>query len=197
MSPDLDKTLCAKYPLIFKNRHASPMESCFAFGFECGDGWYGVIDAMCEALTYTYTIGLELEGEDVKKFGKDFITVTPPQVICDQCKEKFGTLRFYHHTELDPQIQELAESGKYPDLRAILDRYHNFFGGIVHMAEVLSGRTCEVTGLPGEMHVSGGSRYGRYRTLNVEFAKTDPDCIERGYVPVSSLKEEKNESTST
>jgi hypothetical protein len=180
MNPTLDKQLCEKYPRIFVNRHKSPQETCFCWGFECSDGWYDIIDALCEALTYTYSTGITIDGKGV--------SVEPPQAICDQCKEKFSTLRFYYHLEFDPVFADLAY-GENPNEKAceIADRYHAYFDGIVHMAEILSGRTCELTGKPGEIHVSGGTYQGWRRTLNREFAKTDPDCVARMYVPYSEL----------
>ena len=73
-----------------------------------------------------------------------------------------------------------------------MDRYNAYFDGIVHFAETLSERTCEVTGLKGEMHISGGGGNGWYKTLNCEYAKNDPFCIHRNYIPVSSLKKKEN-----
>jgi hypothetical protein len=54
-----------------------------------------------------------------------------PQVIVDQVKEKFGTLRFYYHGGDD-----------------IID-------GMVRMAESISGFTCEKCGAPGKMRGRG------------------------------------------
>ena len=118
--------------------------------------------------------------------------IKPPQLVADQVKEKFGTLRFYYHTELEEKMSYLKETGKYPELDKILERYYNYFDGIVHFAETLSERTCEVTGLKGEMHVTGGGVSGWYKTLNCEYAKNDPFCVDRNYIPVSSLKKKEN-----
>jgi hypothetical protein len=198
MSPDLDKELCDKYPKIFADRYKSPQESCLAFGIECGDGWYDILDSLCYAVTYTYSTSFEVDEEDALRLGLKknkytdtyFYEVSPPQLIADQVKEKFGTLRFYYHLEFDPVIIELNQSGKYPDLKRIMDGYDAYFHGIVHMAETLSSRTCELSGQKGELHVSGGTRMGWYRTLNPELAKTRQDLVDREYVPVSMLPKE-------
>lgn len=80
MTQELQDALFAKYPSIFQQRTLSPKDTCMCWGIECPDGWYGLIDNMCEELT-------KLEKEwDVK-------------VICQQIKEKFGTLRFYHYVK--------------------------------------------------------------------------------------------------
>ena len=202
MKPELDKQLCEKYPKIFKNRNASQMESCMYWGIDVSDGWYDIIDALCQAATYTYTTSIMVDEADGKRLNiapysytnetTYHFEIKPPQLVADQVKEKFGTLRFYYHTELEEKMSYLKETGKYPELDKILERYYNYFDGIVHFAETLSERTCEVTGLKGEMHVTGGGRSGWYKTLNCEYAKNDPFCVDRNYIPVSSLKKKEN-----
>ncbi len=180
MSPELEQKLFAKYPKIFRDANKSPQESCMAFGLEVGDGWYDLIDVLCEALTYTYTTAIEVDEEDGKRLGikpysyKDgeiryryFFNVKPPQVVADQVKEKFGTLRFYYHLEYDEGNTSLVETKKYPELDAINKRYADYFDGIVHFADIASGRTCEVSGAEGQMH----SRRGWFKVLNKEVAK--------------------------
>ena len=76
MSPDLDKTLVAKYPKIFADRSASMEETAMCWGFDIGDGWYQLLDDACARIQ---TIC------DENGF----------QVKATQIKEKFGTLRFY------------------------------------------------------------------------------------------------------
>lgn len=86
MNPKLDKALCEKYPLIFAKRNGLPSETLMSFGFECGDGWYNIIDALCNCI-------------------QTYIKYAPniPQVVALQVKEKYGTLRFYIHGG-DPYI---------------------------------------------------------------------------------------------
>ena len=87
MSPELDKKLCDKYPKIFRDRHASMMETCMCWGFETGDGWYWLIDKLCEMLMWDPETGKHLED--------------PP--VATQVKSKYGTLRFYVQSASDPQ----------------------------------------------------------------------------------------------
>jgi hypothetical protein len=181
VSPELDKQLCNKYPEIFRDRDKSPTETCMCWGLEVGDGWYELIDILCEALTYTFITSVEVDEEDGKRLGiepsiwKDedkgryFFKVEPPQVVADQVKEKFGTLRFYYHLEYSKDNKVLAGTKKYPELETINKRYSDYIDGIVHFAEIASGRTCEVTGAEGNMYVRGGW----YKTLNENVAKTE------------------------
>jgi hypothetical protein len=195
MKSELQEKLFSKYPKIFGDRTKPMTETCMCWGLEVGDGWYDLIDILCESLTYTYTTSIEVDEEDGKRLGikpyksevgnSYYFTVEPPQVIATQVKEKYGTLRFYYREEYSEEVISLVETGKYPDLQKIIDRYSNFIDGIVHFAEIASGRTCEMTGQPGEIHASGGSRNGWLKVLNKEYAKTA--LADRGYVPWSEI----------
>lgn len=83
MTPELDAKLCEKYPLIFKNRYADPMTTAMCWGFDCGDGWYNIIDALCR----------QIQGRIDWVNRKE---EAMQQVVASQVKEKYGTLRFYY-----------------------------------------------------------------------------------------------------
>jgi len=200
MKTELQEKLFSKYPKIFGDRTKPMTETCMCWGLEVGEGWYDLIDTLCEALTYTYRTSVQVDEEDGKRLGiepyvypKDgetsyYFTVEPPQVIATQVKEKYGTLRFYYRFELDEKIIYLLETKKYPDLQRIIDRYSDYINGIVHFAETASGRTCEATGQFGELHAQGGTRNGWVKTLNKEFAKTN--VTTQGYVPFSEISKD-------
>jgi hypothetical protein len=46
MKQELDQLLCEKYPLMMVNRDKSMMETCMCWGFECGDGWFTILDQL-------------------------------------------------------------------------------------------------------------------------------------------------------
>ena len=192
MNTKLQEKLFNKYPKIFGDRTKPMTETCMCWGLEVGDGWYSLIDVLCEALTYTYSTSVKVDEEDGKRLGIEpysgsyYFMVEPPQVIATQVKEKYGTLRFYYREEYSKEIMSLVETGKYPDLQNIINRYSNYIDGIVHFAEIASGRTCEETGTDGEIHSSGGSRAGWLKTLNKEFAKNS-EYKDFNYVPLSEI----------
>jgi len=195
MKTELQQKLFDKYPKIFGDRTKPMTETCMCWGLDVGDGWYDIIDTLCEALTYTYSTSVEIDEEDGKRLGIEpykmggednyFFQVEPPQVVATQVKEKYGTLRFYYRYEFDEKNIFLSETKKYPDLKKVNDRFYNFIDGVVHFAETASGRTCEMTGQPGEIHASGGSRNGWLKVLNKEYAKTA--LADRNYVPWSEI----------
>lgn len=83
MSPELDEKLCQKYPLIFKDRTLNDdRATLMCYGFCHGDGWYDIIDNLCEGIQ-TYCDEKKTDGDP------EF------QVVAVQVKEKFGGLRFY------------------------------------------------------------------------------------------------------
>jgi hypothetical protein len=82
MNPYLTQILLDKYPKLFSNKQF--------FGFECGDGWYDILDYLCGAISeYTYLDVMSKSPYDSN------------EIYVDQVKEKFGRLRFYLSKEDD------------------------------------------------------------------------------------------------
>ena len=83
MKQELDAQLCEKYPKMMVNRHKNMQETAMCWGFECGDGWYNILNTL---------MGNIQSHIDWKNKKEEVV----PQVTLDQVKEKFGTLRFYY-----------------------------------------------------------------------------------------------------
>ena len=83
MRQELDKLLCEKYPKMMVNRNLPMTETCMCWGFDCGDGWYNILNQLMGNIQH-HIDWKNRNGEVV------------PQVTLDQVKEKFGTLRFYY-----------------------------------------------------------------------------------------------------
>lgn len=67
---------------------------------ECGDGWYGIIDSLCYGIQ-NHIRSREISrswAERNKREGRATIPISDliEQVVVEQIKEKFGTLRFYY-----------------------------------------------------------------------------------------------------
>ena len=86
MREELDKKLCEKYPDIFRDRHSLPPKMPIGFGFECDDGWYDLIDALCKRVQNH----IDWENKYPQPHSEGI-----EQVVATQVKEKFGGLRFY------------------------------------------------------------------------------------------------------
>lgn len=144
MNEQLDQQLCAKYPEIFRDRRASMDRTAMCWGFECGDGWYALIDELCaelmrpvnqarddvrhteHALQFTETQpGVAKSRYTPKKLAEYQAKLAELEAhipVAMQVKEKFGTLRFYVDTCTDEQF------------------------AVIHFAESLSARICEDCG---------------------------------------------------
>ena len=150
MRRELDEALCAKYPLIFKDRHENMQHTAMCWGFSHGDGWYNIIDVLCGMLTSDYrqaksrydhlievgvggilygTKTVTQEQIDEAKIKLDEETAKVP--VAAQVKEKFGGLRFY--------------------VNGATDKHWNF----ISVAENMSYRTCETCGAPGKTYTNG------------------------------------------
>lgn len=80
MSPELEKTLVEKFPVLFSEYGKPPQESCMAWGCEHSDGWFDIILALCRSIS-----------DHIKQSEEDL------DFRFTQIKEKFGTLRVYTH----------------------------------------------------------------------------------------------------
>lgn len=122
MSPSLDKYLCEKYPAIFADRNKPMTETCMCWGMECEDGWFHLIDTLCESIQehvdnpkwvpkkgllwslmrgWNNVMKFVFQSDIFSKirYKMSFLEryEEPPhvQVVASQVKEKFGGLRFY------------------------------------------------------------------------------------------------------
>jgi len=136
MKRELDEYLCKVYPKMMVNRNKPMTETCMCWGFECGDGWFPLINQLMSNIQHH----LDWKNKDSE---------VVPQVVLDQVKEKFGTLRFYYQGGDDT------------------------ISGMVRMAESMSGVTCEECGKPGTQ-TSGGW----IKTVCVEHGGVDYDTPE-------------------
>lgn len=92
MNIELEQKLVEKYPTILKNYRGDRKVTAMAWGFECGDGWYNLLDKGMEKIKYLCEIFSVVNSNKV-------------EVVADQIKEKFGTLCFYYSIENATDIQ--------------------------------------------------------------------------------------------
>jgi hypothetical protein len=107
------------------NRNKDMQETCMCWGFECGDGWFQILDSLMGNIQNH----IDWNNKNFEKGYTQYKYV--PQVTLDQVKEKFGTLRFYYTGGDD------------------------YISGLVSMAESMSAVTCESCGHPGEQTRGG------------------------------------------
>lgn len=152
MRKELDDALCTKYPKLFRDRHADMSQTCMCWGFDCGDGWYNLLDSLCgtiqthidnRELQIEWTLKHNAELEEAAKtnfenwphyFSREprEIPESIDQVVVTQVKEKFGSLRFYYNGG------------------------DSYIDGAVMLAESMSTKICEVCGAPGIINDDSG-----------------------------------------
>lgn len=137
MELELQNKLFNKYPELFVNRYKSPSEYPMAFGIETDDGWFWVLDNLCDSI-------------------QSYIILNhTPQIRAMQVKEKFGRLRFYHDNG-SGDFWENSEPEDHPDFinhshTGIDLNYDNLIEGMISFAEHLSGTICEKCGTTKEI----------------------------------------------
>lgn len=116
MTRELDEWLTNRFPNLYRQRGGDLRSTAMCWGFEHGDGWFQII----------YNLSEELEAEILK------LPESEREYTCaSQVKEKYGTLRFYMHSE----TQEMSY--------------------LIQEAEDKSAVTCEACGDPGELRGYG------------------------------------------
>lgn len=170
MTPEHDDYLCNKYPKIFQNRHADMRTTCMCWGFECGDGWFNLIDGLCSTIqghidwrtrdverdvSFNQALQLALDGNqqallDHYSAGSpvaDWMTKTVAQNLE---KPVFRT-----PDQPIPQVVAVQVKEKFGGLRFYYDGGDELIRGAVSMAEAMSYRTCDVCGAPGTPNHDG------------------------------------------
>lgn len=145
MSNKYDK-ITENYLLLFQE-DANSKTPFQLFGFECGEGWYDILNNMCKCMYAKYKSAKYMlnyaadrltefpDNKDLLELQKQY-TEALDEVVKDlpkivQVKEKFGTLRVY------------------------LDRGCDAAQGIADMAEAMSEVTCEICGNKGHTYTIG------------------------------------------
>jgi hypothetical protein len=168
MKQELDKLLCEKYPKMMVNRNKNMQETCMCWGFECGDGWYNILNQLMgniqhhidwkekqrngaikynEMATQAKAGNFEMFEEDMKALPND------------EYKEKrlaeIVAGDFRPLPESIPQVTLDQVKEKFGTLRFYYSGGDDVIDGMVRMAEAMSGVTCEGCGNVGERRGGG------------------------------------------
>lgn len=165
MKKELDEELCRKYPKLFRDRNAPMTVTCMCWGFDCGDGWYNIIDALCgniqahidnsrkdrvSALRYNRVLQKAIDG-NIEALQNHFQMPT----LSDWMKEAIAEKKFRKVPDKVRQVVVSQVKEKFGGLRFYVDYGNDVTYGMISMAESMSYRTCEVCGSPGKSNSSG------------------------------------------
>ena len=165
MKEELELQIVNKCPELFKDYKGDPLTTCLAFGIECNDGWFKILDHLFGYLTdlmkRKLSVKYSTEYQNAHKNEKDFYKnhyeyrFLPPQIVLDQVKEKFGTLRVYYHTVSEDIPDDVWANLDHADFQKKLERYEDNIRNAIDYAEYQTTVTWEVTGKDGKLYTKG------------------------------------------
>lgn len=128
MKRELEDQLVRQYPKILQECRGDSRKTCMAYGIECSDGWFQLLNVGMKHLQRICQIS-ELE------------------LVAKQIKQKFGTLRFYY------EITKSANSNKVPI--QVQERASKLIAAVISDMEDQSAFICEETGANGKLTKRG------------------------------------------
>ena len=168
MKQELDKLLCEKYPKMMVNRNKNMQETCMCWGFECGDGWFNILDQLMGNIQHhidwkekqrTNAIKYNEMATQAKAGNFDLFEETMKALPNDEYKEKrlveIVAGDFRPVPELIPQVTLDQVKEKFGTLRFYYSGGDDYISGMVSLAESLTGVTCEECGNVGERRGGG------------------------------------------
>lgn len=173
MKTELDVILCDKYPKIFKNRYAPMTSTCMCWGFEHGDGWFNILDGLCEniqshidrsrrdragALLFNRALKKSIELDSIQPLVKHLmrgLKTLREDLFIPQAQRYFDLARPQPVPEACPQVTAAQVKEKFGTLRFYFDGGDEKIYTMVDLAESFSARTCEVCGSPGKLREGG------------------------------------------
>lgn len=133
MKAELEYLLETRYPFMARNEEtANQFKNMYQqFGCEIDNGWYSLLNSLCEEIMQVYNKH-----------------ACQPDIIVDQVKEKFGSLRFYYHFYGRPvQIHAFDAIGDFSSrLYPVDNEIHREIATIVRKWENESLTICEKCG---------------------------------------------------
>jgi hypothetical protein len=191
MKRELDEYLCKVYPKMMVNRFKPMQETCMCWGFECGDGWFNILNQLMGNIQH-HIDWRERQREVVIKFNKirEAGQSGNAELFADLMAEQYGDqglssdyvkerAQEYMTSPLQPVPPEIPQvtldqvKEKFGTLRFYYQGGDDVIDGMVRMAESMSGVTCEECGKPGTR--SGG---GWIRTVCKDHGGIDYDTPE-------------------
>ena len=173
MSPELDAKLCSKYPKIFANRYGDMKTTAMCWGFECGDGWYQILNSLCSQIQH-HIDWKEKQRRNALEYNQALESSSKnnlePLILYFQGTKDSPTIWDIQRAEEifedpEPQCREVPEEcpqvvasqvkEKFGGLRFYYDGGDDAIDGMVRMAESWAANTCETCGKPGSVRGGG------------------------------------------
>jgi hypothetical protein len=171
MKEELDKLLCEKYPKMMVNRTKPMMETCMCWGFECGDGWFNILDQLMGNIQHHIdwkekqrhsAIDYNKMAKAAKEGNFDLFEKANEYIQDKEHKQKrlAETIAgdFRSVPDSIPQVTLDQVKEKFGTLRFYYSGGDDEISGMVRMAESMSGVMCEECSAPAKTHGPGWIR---------------------------------------
>jgi hypothetical protein len=168
MKQELDKLLCERYPKMMVNRNKPMQETCMCWGFECGDGWFNILDQLMGNIQHHIDWKLRQQriateynemATQAKAGNFDLFEEDMKDTVNLEYKEKrLGEIvagDFRSVPTAVPQVTLDQVKEKFGTLRFYYTGGDDEISGMVRMAESMSGVVCEECGAPGKRRGGG------------------------------------------
>jgi hypothetical protein len=168
MKQELDKLLCEKYPKMMVNRNKGAMETCMCWGFECGDGWFNILDQLMGNIQHhidwkdkqrQWAIDYNEMATHAKAGNFDLFEEANKSLTDEEYKNKklaeIVAGNFREVPKSIPQVTLDQVKEKFGTLRFYYSGGDDYIHGMVSLAESLTGVTCEECGNPGQQRGGG------------------------------------------
>lgn len=179
MNKELDEQLCKDYPLIFVNRHGDMTTTAMCWGFDCGDGWYPIIDKLCLNIQ-NHINWYQRDWSNITKYNEAlalYFNHSDSSALADWYNYENGALpseqaykraadaiikisqqdvpTYREVPKVPQQVVALQVKEKFGTLRFYYTGGDDIISGMVLMAECLSSVMCETCGNAGKLRGSG------------------------------------------
>ena len=173
MKQELDEQLCKNYPRMMVNRNKPMMETCMCWGFDCGDGWYNILNQLmgniqhhidwkrrqrANALQFNRCLKRALNGDKAGLIWYNTYGEAPTSHTYESVEREIERAEFRNVPEAVPQVTLDQVKEKFGTLRFYYTGGDEYISGLVSMAEAMSGCTCEECGNPGKRNGGGWVR---------------------------------------
>jgi hypothetical protein len=168
MKQELDALLCERYPKMMVNRNKDMQETCMCWGFECGDGWFNILDQLMSSIQHhidwrekqrKWAIEYNEMAAQAKAGNFELFEETTKAQPNDEYKEKrlaeIIADDFREVPKSIPQVTLDQVKEKFGTLRFYYSGGDDYIDGMVSLAESLTGVTCESCGNVGERRGGG------------------------------------------
>jgi hypothetical protein len=174
MNEKLDELLCQRYPKMMVNREKSMMETCMCWGFECGDGWFNILDQLMGNIQHHIDWKEKQHSRaiiynEIAQAGKSSNTELFAELLAKEYADKETISADYIRKRREEMIENPLREVPKIIPQVTLDQVKEKFGtlrfyytggddeirGMVRMAESMSAVTCEECGLPGTQTQGG------------------------------------------